>query len=87
MISFNVLVLTLGFHTYLAHVVSKAKNEPLKVVNLIKVRPVKGIKEADQFIDMIIMDRAIWMNTIAKVTFAVFNLYFVVEIASLKCEP
>ena len=71
----------------MAHVVSKAKNEPLKVVNLIKVRPVKGIKEADQFIDMIIMDRAIWMNTIAKVTFAVFNLYFVVEIASLKCEP
>ena len=74
--SFNVLVLTLAFHTYLAYIVSNAKMEPLFETQ-IKVQPINdNEKKEEKFIENKLMKHARQMNTIGKVAFAVIMVIF-----------
>ena len=74
--SFNVLVLTLAFHTYLAYIVSNAKMEPLFETQ-IKVQPINdNEKKEEKFIENKLMKQARQMNTIGKVAFAVIMVIF-----------
>ena len=77
-ISFNILVLTLGFHTYLAYVVSNAKNQPLFEHKIIKVQPTnENLKKEDtKFMENKLMKHASKMNAIGKVVFIVIMIIF-----------
>ena len=74
--SFNVLVLTLGFHTYLAYIISNAKTEPLFETQ-IKVRPINDDEKGEEkFIEKKLIKHARIMNTIGKVAFVVIMIIF-----------
>ena len=78
-VKLNSLVITMGFHTYLAYVVSQVKNEPLNLLinsKLVqKVRPKTG-REDENIMDYERLKYAQHLNTIMKVIFPVFMIVF-----------
>ena len=78
-VKLNSLVVTMGFHTYLAYVVSKVKNEPLSLLlnsKLVqKVRPKTGTED-ENLMDYERLKYAQRLNTIMKVIFPVFMIVF-----------
>ena len=83
LVSFNILVLTLGFHTYLSYIVSKATKEPFfKIRSNTKVCPFNNRTEDDD--QLIIREHltkhAVFINNFAKVAFLIllvtFNVLF-----------
>ena len=87
LVCFNILVITLGFHTYVASIIYKSKREPKNknkniVINstIIKVGPedmndTHFVSKHQQ-----VVKYATWLNDIAKIIFIVslivFNLIF-----------
>ena len=79
LISFNILVLTLAFHTYLSYIVSKATKEQFfKLTGVTKVHasPDNKIAYDDQHIRENLMKNAIILNTLGKVTFIILLVLF-----------
>ena len=78
-VKLNSLVITMGFHTYLAYVVSQVKNEPLNLLinsKLVqKVRPKTG-REDENIMDYERLKYAQHLNTIMKVIFPLFMIVF-----------
>ena len=76
-ILFNMLVLTLAFHTYLGYFISNA-NKGLQNGNQIKVRPINydnGKEDAEMTKEKVLI-RAIWLNRIGNILFVVFMIIF-----------
>ena len=71
---FNILVLTLGFHTYLAYIVNMSKEESSS--NIVKVKPMFGNIEERTPESVILMKRAVWLNKMAKAVFIIFMVLF-----------
>ena len=78
-VKLNSLVITMGFHTYLAYVVSQVKNEPLNLLinsKLVqKVRPKTGTED-ENIMDYEGLKYAQHLNTIMKVIFPLFMIVF-----------
>ena len=76
----NILVTSLGFHTYLAHVISKAKDEPMMSIMSgsrifgRKITPENSKEETDDNANL--LKHARRLNLIAKIGFAVFMIIF-----------
>ena len=71
LVSFNILVITLGFHTYLSYIVSKATKEPFfKIRSNTKVCPFNNIPEDDDQLNREHLTKhAVFINNFAKVAF------------------
>ena len=83
LVCFNILVITLGFHTYVAAVIYKSKREPnIKSNKVIKVGPINEDMNDNQFVSkhQQVIKHATWLNDIGKTIFIVsliiFNLIF-----------
>ena len=83
LVCFNILVITLGFHTYVASVINKSKREQPNVKsNTIKVGAINEDMNDNQFLSkhQQMIKHATWLNDIAKIVFIVsliiFNLIF-----------
>ena len=79
LICMNLLVMALGFHTYLAHVISKAKDEPTSIMSGSKIfgrkiTPENSKEETDNGANL--LKHARRMNLIAKIGFAGFMIIF-----------
>ena len=77
----NVLVITLGFHTYLAYINNKSKGEEsTDEKNIVKVKPIRargGDMEENQTSSRTLLKRqAAWLNMVAKIVFIVFLIIF-----------
>ena len=77
----NVLVITLGFHTYLAYINNKAKEEEgIDEKNIMRVKPIRARGEdmnENQICSRILLKRrAAWLNMVAKIVFIVFLIIF-----------
>ena len=72
LICFNILVLTLGFHTYLAYIVNMSKEESSSNI----VKPMFGNIEERTPESVILMKRAVWLNKMAKAVFIIFMVLF-----------
>ena len=71
--------MALGFHTYLAHVISKAKDEPTSIMSGSKIfgrkiTPENSKEETDNGTNLLKYDRC--LNFIAKIGFADFMIIF-----------
>ena len=78
-VCFNILVFTMGFHTYLAYIISRSKITSLTLTNMILVKPTNDdLKEDYSKLDSEkkLRIRAVWINTIAKVVFLGFLTFF-----------
>ena len=76
LIIFNALLLTLGFHTYLAYVISKSKKDALNG-GITNVHPIINNESEDEEVDKsILMKHVNLMNTVAKVVFLIFLIVF-----------
>ena len=76
LVLFNLLLLTLGFHTYLAYVISKSKKDTL-LGDITKVYPLRNNElEDEEFIKNKKVNQAKSMNTVAKVAFIIFLIVF-----------
>ena len=74
--SFNVLALTFGFHTYLAYVISKMKKKNFLPYQ-IKVQPINPNEKGDNsFMEKDLMEHVRWINTLGKVVFFGFMIIF-----------
>ena len=88
---FNILVLTLVFHTYLAYIIRKTNQEKKNVEignKCTKVQPIDSLnysfgKEDDIFEKKKLRAYAQRINTIAKVIFVVFLVLFNIGFWSL----
>jgi len=76
LVCFNLLVITLGFHTYLAYVMNKSKNQPITQDNIKKVQPINGADNENHFISKQLLKHAEWLNMLAKIGFIVFLVIF-----------
>ena len=76
LVCFNLLVITLGFHTYLAYVMNKSKNPPITEDNIKKVQPINDADNENQFISKQLLKHAEWLNMLAKIGFIVFLVIF-----------
>ena len=76
LVCFNLLVITLGFHTYLAYVMNKSKNQPITQDNIKKVQPINDADNENQFISKQLLKHAEWLNMLAKIGFIVFLVIF-----------
>ena len=80
LVCMNILVTSLGFHTYLAHVISKAKDEPMMSIMSgsrifgRKITPENSKEETDDNANL--LKHARRLNLIAKIGFAVFMIIF-----------
>ena len=77
----NVLVITLGFHTYLAYINNKAKEEEsIDEKTIMRVKPIRARREdmdENQTSSRILLKRqAAWLNMVAKIVFIVFLIIF-----------
>ena len=77
----NVLVITLGFHTYLAYINNKAKEEEgIDEKTIMRVKPIRarGVDmDENQTSSRILLKRqAAWLNMVAKIVFIVFLIIF-----------
>ena len=75
---FNMLVLTLAFHTYLGYVISKAKGGSSKE-NQIKVLPINSTDNGNSYSEKMkeeVMRKPMQMNKIANIAFVVFMIIF-----------
>ena len=75
---FNMLVLTLAFHTYLGYVISKAKGGSSKE-NQIKVLPINSTDNGNSYSEKMkeeVMRKPMLMNKIANIAFVVFMIMF-----------
>ena len=76
-----VLVITLGFHTYLAYINNKSKEEESTDEKpTVKVKPIRARGEdmdENQICSRILLKRrAAWLNMVAKIVFIVFLIIF-----------
>ena len=79
LICMNLLVMALAFHTYLAHVISKAKDEPMSIMSGSrifgrKITPENSKEETDNSANL--LKHARRLNLFAKIGFAGFMLIF-----------
>ena len=71
------LVVTLGFHTYLAYLMDKAKNEQNADHNVTKVEPIDNeYKTENQLSSQQTIKHVIWMNKLGKIIFIIFLILF-----------
>ena len=72
LVLFNMLVSTLGFHTYLTHLLKKAKKE-----NVTRIKPFLENETEKKFASQQqLFNHASRMNMIAKIVFIVFLIMF-----------
>ena len=81
MVISNVLVITLEFHTYLAYINNKSKEEESTDEKpTVKVKPIRargGDMEENQTSSRTLLKRqAAWLNMVAKIVFIVFLIIF-----------
>ena len=76
LICFNLMVMTLGFHTYLAYIINNSRNQPIINGNIKKVQPINDIGSEREFILQQTLKQAAWLNTVAKIAFIVFLIVF-----------
>ena len=76
-----VLVITLGFHTYLAYINNKSKEEEStdEKKTIVKVKPIRARGEdmdENQICSRILLKWwAAWLNMVAKIVFVVFLIW------------
>ena len=71
----------MGFHTYLAYITNKSKEESIDEKNIVKVKPFRASSGEDlgenQMVSRILLKRrAAWLNMVAKIVFIVFLTIF-----------
>ena len=72
LVLFNMLVSTLGFHTYLTHLLKKAKKE-----NVTRIKPFLENETEKKFASQQqLLNHASRLNMIAKIVFIVFLIMF-----------
>ena len=76
-----VLVITLGFHTYLAYINNKSKeDESTDEKTIVKVKPIRArgedMDENQTSSRILLKRRAAWLNMVAKIVFIVFLIIF-----------
>ena len=78
--SFNILVFTFGFHTYLGHVTSSGNKKCLRRSKKVNCYNVEKGKKYNQFLESGSLEHARRINTLGKMAFAgsmtIFNVIF-----------
>ena len=73
-------MVTLGFHTYLAYLISKPKTEPKFESNVTQVEPFDPDKNEDHLATQQSFKYATWLNKVGKMIFIIvlilFNIIF-----------
>ena len=72
------LVVTLGYHTFLAFLINKSKEEPNIEMSITKVKPLEGDHDDDenQFASNQLLERASCMNMVGKIIFIIILILF-----------
>ena len=75
------LVVTLGFHTYLAYLLNDSKNEPNIYNKVTKVEPIDNeYKNENHLKSQQLIKHVIWLNKLGKIIFIIsvilFNILF-----------
>ena len=77
LVCFNVLVITLGFHTYLAYITNKSKEDSIDEKTLVRVKPCsRGDMDENKMGSRKLLQRAVWLNMVTKIVFIVFLIIF-----------
>ena len=77
-VKLNSLVITMGFHTYVAYIVTQAKNEPLNLLGssklVKKISPMTESEDEQKLASKIKYAKR--LNTISKIVFPLFMIIF-----------
>ena len=70
------LVVTLGFHTYLAYLINNPKNEQNIEINVTKVEPINEDRNENHLTSQQLIKHVAWLNKLGKIIFVIFLIVF-----------
>ena len=71
------LVVTLGYHTFLAFLIKKSGEEPKIEISITKVKPLDHGGDENQFAsNHHLMEHASWLNMVGKIGFVIILIMF-----------